>query len=355
MTLADLALALLVAGLTAYVVLGGADLGAGLWDLTSGGGERGVRVRSMVQRSMGPVWEANHVWLIFVLVVSWTAFPRAFGSAFSTLYLPLVLTAGGLILRGTAFALRGYLVEITKARVLNTTFAVSSLVVPFCLGAAVGGIGSGRVPVGNAAGDPVSSWLNPTSIAVGVLAVAAGGHLSATYLAADARRRRLADLERRFRARALGAGVAAGIIALAGLAVLHADARALFDGLTSGRGLACVAGSVVAGTVTLALVWTRRFEAARVCAAVTVAGVTTGWALAQYPYLLPGDLTIADAAAPQATLIALLVAVAIGALVLVPSLIALFRLFLRGELDEPLEPLERHLEPAAAGGQRSRA
>src|SRR5215207_10597748 len=162
--MAELCLALAIAGLTAYTVLGGADLGAGVWDLTAGGAERGGRVRGMVQRSMSPVWEANHVWLIFVLVMVWTAFPVAFGSVFSTLYVPLFLAALGIILRGAAFALRGQAATIQEARTLGALFASSSVLIPFCLGAALGGIASGRVPVGNAAGDPWSSWLNPTSI-----------------------------------------------------------------------------------------------------------------------------------------------------------------------------------------------
>ena len=159
--LPDIAIALIVAGMSAYAVLAGADFGAGFWDLTAGGAERGGAVRGMVQRSMSPVWEANHVWLIFVLVILWTAFPVAFGSVMSTLYVPLFIVAIGIIFRGTAFALRGEAATIAEARVLGALFALSSVLVPFCLGACVGAIAAGEVPVGNAAGDPFSSWLNP--------------------------------------------------------------------------------------------------------------------------------------------------------------------------------------------------
>src|SRR5919197_3747235 len=171
MSLADVCLGFVLLGITAYAVLGSADFGAGFWDLTAGGARRGGRVRGMIQRSMSPVWEANHVWLIFVLVVFWTAFPRAFGSVTSTLYVPLFLAAVGIIFRGTAFALRGQAATINEARGLGAIFALSSVLVPFCLGAAIGGVASGPVPVGNAAGNLVTSWLNPTSVLIGVVGV----------------------------------------------------------------------------------------------------------------------------------------------------------------------------------------
>src|ERR671922_750854 len=163
----ELCLGVMMLGLTAYAVLGGADFGAGFWDLTAGGAERGARLRGLVKQSMGPVWEANHVWLIVVLVVLWTCFPRAFGPLMETLYVPLFLAAVGIILRGAAFALRGQAASISEARVLGATFALSSVLTPFFLGAALGGIASGRVPVGNVAGDELRSWTGATSIAIG--------------------------------------------------------------------------------------------------------------------------------------------------------------------------------------------
>src|SRR5918998_4813795 len=194
-------------GITAYAVLGSADFGAGFWDLTAGGDARGGRVRGMIQRSMSPVWEANHVWLIFVLVIAWTAFPVAFASLFSTLSIPLFLAALGIIFRGAAFALRGQAGTMREARVLGGLFALSSVLIPLFLGAALGGIASGRVPVGNATGDPVSSWVNPTSAVVGVIGVATGAHLAAVYLAGDSVRAGVPDLVKAFRARALASGV----------------------------------------------------------------------------------------------------------------------------------------------------
>jgi cytochrome d ubiquinol oxidase subunit II len=347
--MAEVCLALALVGVAAYAVLGSADLGAGFWDLTAGGDRRGGRVRGMIQRSMSPVWEANHVWLIFVLVVLWTAFPTFFGSVFSTLYLPLTGAALGIIFRGAAFALRGQAATIGEARALGALFASASVLVPFCLGAAIGAIASGRVPVGNAAGDPWSSWLNPTSILIGALAVATGAYLAAVYLAGDAQRAGFDDLVDAFRRRALGAGVVAGALALGGLVVVHGDARHLYDGLTSGAGLACVLASAACGALTLALVWARRLGPARWTAAAAVALVVAGWAFAQRPDLLPGELTLDQAAAPEATLVALTASVAVGALVLVPSLVYLFRLVLRGTLDQELEPLDQRFQPLRAG------
>jgi cytochrome d ubiquinol oxidase subunit II len=349
--LPEICLALVVLGLTAYAVLGGADFGAGFWDLTAGGDRRGGRVRGMIQRSMSPVWEANHVWLIFVLVITWTAFPVAFGSVFSTLVIPLFLAALGIIFRGAAFALRGQAATIREARTLGAVFALSSVLVPFFLGAALGGIASGRVPVGNMAGDTVDSWLNPTSVTIGVLAVISGAYISAVYLAGDARRAGLPDLVAAFRTRALGAGVVAGLVAIGALVVLRSDARELFDGLTSGGGLVAVLVSAAAGTATLGLVWTRRFGPARLTAAAAVGAVTVGWALAQDPYVLPNDLTLDQAAASDATLTALVVSVGVGFLILVPSLAYLYRLVLQGRLDQEYEPLDQRFRPLEAGDQ----
>ncbi len=347
MSSADAVAAVLWAGVTAYAVFGGADFGAGFWSLFARG-DRGRRARELIDWAIGPVWEANHVWLIFVLVVVWTAFPVAFGSMFSTLSIPLFLAALGIIFRGAAFALRGQAATIREARTLGGVFALSSVLVPFFLGAALGGVASGRVPVGNVAGDEVSSWLNPTSMAVGVLAVVTGAYIAAVYLAGDARRAQLPDLEDAFRARALGAGIVAGLAALGGLVVLREDARTLFDGFTSGEGLVAVLVSAVAGLATLVLVWVRRFGAARLSAAVAVAAVTVGWALAQQPYLLPDDLTLDEAAASDATLLSLVVAVGAGFVILVPSLWYLYRLVLQGRLDQEYEPLDQRFRPQTA-------
>jgi cytochrome d ubiquinol oxidase subunit II len=336
--LPELALAFTLVGLTAYVVLGGADFGAGFWDLTAGGAERGAPLRAMIKRAMSPVWEANHVWLIFVLVMLWTAFPEAFGSITSTLAIPLFLAALGIVLRGGAFALKGEAATIAEARALGATFALSSVMVPFFLGAAAGAIAAGEVPVGNAAGDEWGSWTGPLPILTGLLAVAAGAHLAAVFLGADSERAGRRELVDAFRARALGSGAVAGALAIAGLAVASSDAPDLYDDLVSGAALVCVVGSGVAGVATLVLEWRERFEIARYTAAAAVGAIVAGWALAQEPYILPPELTVEEAAAPDATLLALVIAAAAGLALLIPALTWLFRLALSGQLayeDEP--------------------
>jgi cytochrome d ubiquinol oxidase subunit II len=346
MQLADAPLVLILVGLVAYTVLAGADLGTGVWELTARRGRRAEALRDYAHDAMGPVWEANHVWLIFVLTICWSAYPTVFGSIMSTLSVPFFVALVGIILRGLAYAVRAGARTRRERGLIDDVFATSSILTPFALGAAVGGIASGRVPVGNAAGNLVTSWLNPTSIMIGVLAVAVGAHLAAVYLAADARRTGAVELVRGFRARALLSGVAAGVLALAALAVVRVDAPHLFDGLTHGAGLAAVIVSGVAGVVTLLLVWAGRFEPARYLGALAVAALVAGWAAAQRPYFLPG-LTVSQAAAGRTTLITVLVVVGIGALVLVPSLALLFGLVLRGRFD-----LARSPEAAVAPRQR---
>jgi cytochrome bd ubiquinol oxidase subunit II len=331
------------------VVLGGADFGAGLWYVLLGG-ERRRPLRDHTYHAMGPVWEANHVWLIFVLVVVWTAYPRAFGAIFSTLYVPLFAAALGIIIRGACYALRSAVSTAGEERVLGVLFGASSVLTPFALGTAIGGIASGRVPLGNAAGDPVDAWLNPTSLAVGVIAVATSAYLAAVWLTGDAARAGRDDLAQPFRVRALGTAVLAGAAALGGLVVLRADAERIFDGLTAGLGLVALLASVLAGAATALLVARRRPEPARWSAAVAVGAIVAGWALAQRPQLLPG-LTVEQAAAGDATIVALLVSLAAGAVILIPSLVLLFSLVLRGRFDEPVQPAA--IEAPAAGVRRA--
>ncbi len=323
-------------GLTMYTVLAGADFGAGLWQLTAGTGPDGQRVRDHAHHSIGPVWEANHVWLIFVLTVLWTSYPVAFGSIATTLSVPLFIAAVGIVFRGAAYALRSGARTPMEIRSIDTGFAVSSILTPFALGTVVGAVASRRVPVGNAAGDLISSWTSSTSIVVGLLAVVAGAYLAAVYLAADAVRMGDDQLEREFRVRALISGVLAGGLAVAGLAVLHADAHPLFHRLVHGAGLAVLILSIVFGVAALALVFARRYELARYTAALAVASIIASWAVAQQPLILPG-LTLAQGAAPHDTLVLVVVAVLAGGALLFPSLALLFGLILRGRFDPDAE------------------
>jgi cytochrome d ubiquinol oxidase subunit II len=349
LTLAEFPAVLTLVGLAAYAVLGGADFGAGFWQLLGGRGERDKALREHAHHAMGPVWEANHVWLIFVLVVCWTAYPTAFGSIASTLAVPLFIAGIGIILRGTAYAMRSGAGSAREQRRIELVFACSSILTPFALGAVIGGIASGRVPVGNAKGDLLTSWLNPTSLVLGVIAVATAAYLAAVYLAADAVRIDRPELELAFRTRALVMAVIAGAAALAGLAVVHSDADRIWDGLTSGAGLVAVIASAVAGAATVAFVVSRRYGPARVTAATAVAAIVAGWGLAQRPQFLPG-LTIEQAAAGRSVLVATIVSLALGALILVPSLGLLYSLLLRGHFDE--EPARRRDTRVPAVGAR---
>lgn len=340
MHLYDIPMICVLAGLALYAILGGADFGAGFWQLTSlpvAGGDEQAReqareIREHAHHSMGPVWEANHVWLVFVLTVTWTAYPTAFGSIASTLAVPLLIAGLGVVFRGAAYALRAGSARASELSAIDTVFSLSSILTPYALGAMVGAIVSLRVPVGNAAGNLLTSWTGPLSALTGVLAVAIGAYLAAVYLAADAARGRHPRLVEQFRARALIAGAVAGAVAIAGLAVLHADAHRVFERLVAGPGLVGLVVSVLGGIATITLVTVRRFEQARISAALAVVGLILGWALAQQPVLL-AHLTIRQAAATEATLITLLVAIAMGAVILFPSLGLLFGLLLRGRFD----------------------
>jgi cytochrome d ubiquinol oxidase subunit II len=332
MTVADVLLGVLLGGLTLYTLFAGADFGAGIWDLLAGGTRRGAARRELIEHSIGPVWEANHVWLILVITLFWTTFPSAFAAFASTLYIPLTLAALGIIGRGAAFAFRKASHTLAEQRLYGATFAVSSVATPFFLGTIVGALASGRVPPGIAAGDIWRSWLNPTSVYCGLLAVGVCAYLAAVYLIHDARRAGAADLVAQFRRRALATGVLVGAGALAGLAVIAADAPGLFADLR-GRALPLVVLSLAAGVGSLVLIVTGRYRLVRVTAALAVAAVLWAWGAAQYPVLLAPDLTVARAAGDPTVLATVLVVLGVGAVLLVPSLLWLFGIFQRTATD----------------------
>jgi cytochrome d ubiquinol oxidase subunit II len=331
MFLDALPLVFILGGAILYVILGGADFGAGTWRLFTGRGKLGEEIRDHAHHSMGPVWEANHVWLIFVLTVTWTAYPQVFGSLASTLALPLFAAGLGIVGRGAGYALRSAARSSSELRGVDSFFAIVSLITPFMLGTAAGALAAQRVPVGNAAGGLFSSWTGPVSILVGALSVVFSAYLAAVFLAADAVRHHRAELVAPLKRRALGAGAMGGLLAVAGLIVIHADAHSLYHGLTRGVGLAALIVSALTGMAALGLVWVERFELARYSAAVAVAAVVAGWAAARWPVLLPG-LTIAQAAASHDALVCLVVAVLAGGALLFPALALLFSLTLGGQL-----------------------
>jgi len=332
-SLADGVAGVLWFGITLYAVFGGADFGAGVWNLLAGGSERGAAPRELIDDTIGPVWEANHTWLIFDLVILWTAFPIAFSSVMTTLFIPLSIAALGIVLRGSGFAFGKMVSALPARRLLGVIFAISSVLTPFFMGTVVGAIVSGRVPVGNEGGDPITSWLNPTSILIGVLFVLTSAYLAAVWLVTDARREDKPELERYFTIRAVATASVAGAIAGVGLFVLHDEAPYVYDGLTSDA-LPLVLFSVACGLGVIVGLLRGVRRGTRVLASAAVVAVVWGWGLAQYPYLLPEKLDIAAAAASDASLTALVVVSAIALVVIGPSLLFLYTLSQRSLLEE---------------------
>ena len=277
----------------------------------------------MIDHAIAPVWEANHVWLIFSFVVLWTCFPQGYASITLTLFVPLTLAALGIVLRGASFAFRKAVFRTRDQRNFGAAFALSSVLVPFCLGAVVGSIASGRVPSGGKAGDPWSSWLNPTSIIVGLLAVCLAAYLAGFFLVSDAQRLSDEAMVAYFRRRAGAAAVVAGVVAVVGIFVLSNDATYLFHGLRT-RALPLVILSVISGAGALFLLARKARRGARLAAVVAVGSVVVAWGVAQWDYLLPKTLTISAAAAPSGTLKAVFVATALAAVLIVPSFALLY-------------------------------
>jgi cytochrome bd ubiquinol oxidase subunit II len=327
---ADVVGGILLAGITLYAVLGGADFGGGLWDLLAGTTARGRAPRALIDESITPVWEANHVWLVFDLVIFWTAFPHAFAAVMTTLALPLWLALAGIVLRGAGFAFRKEITRPSLQRAAGATFAFSSLMTPFFMGTVIGAIATGAVPT-VASHASLAAWTSPTALLAGFLFVSACGYLAAVYLVGEAVRRGDRRLQAYFTYRAQAAAIVAGALSLATLAELHSANPALYARLT-GRALPLVITAGVCGLAVVALLAAGRRGSGwpsltRVIAALGVAAVVWGWGVAQYPVLLPDTpVTLANAGAPHATLVAL-IAVFIAAVLLVgPSFALLFSL-----------------------------
>jgi cytochrome d ubiquinol oxidase subunit II len=314
---ADVVVAVLWIGVTAYAVFGGA--------------ERGARAREAMDRAITPVWEANHTWLIFNLIVLWTAFPDAFAAIMTTLFVPLILAAFGIVLRGSGFAFRHVAQRLEHKRLFGATFALSSVVTPFFMGTAAGAIASGEVPA-EGRGELISSWTGATSILIGVLFVAASAFIAAVFLVHDARREGDERLAEYFRLRALVSGGLTGLLAAVGLIVLHADARYVYDGLSSDA-LPLVLLSGLCGLGALELLRRGRPRFTRVLAVGAVVAVVWGWGVAQYSYLLPESLTVEQAAAPSGTLVGLLIVLGVAVLLVVPSIVLLFTLHERSRFE----------------------
>ncbi|NOT35334.1 MAG: cytochrome d ubiquinol oxidase subunit II [Candidatus Eisenbacteria bacterium] len=321
----------ILAALVLYALAGGADFGGGVWDLLANG-PSARRQRELIAHAIGPIWEANHVWLILVVVLLFTGYPMAFAAIATALHLPLMLALIGIVLRGSAFTFRKYDRDTENVHQRwSRVFAIASVVTPVMFGVCVGAIASGRIRVDPATGhvntDFVSAWLAPFPFAIGGLTLALFALLAATYLTLETRER---ELQRAFRARALGAAIASGAFAWLALALARTGAPALHLGLAaSGWALGFHLATGVAAVATIAALVLERYRAARVLAVLQVTLVLIGWALAQAPLLVPPDLSLANAAAPRHVIELLMRTLAIGAVVLFPALYVLFRVFKR--------------------------
>jgi cytochrome d ubiquinol oxidase subunit II len=323
--IADAVGGILLASVTLYAVLGGADFGGGLWDLLAGGDRRGRAPRALIDESITPVWEANHVWLVFDLVIFWTAFPHAFAAVMTAVALPLWLALAGIVLRGAGFAFRKEVSGLGAQRALGATFAFSSLLTPFFMGTVIGAIATGQVPAG-ASHASLAAWTSATSLLTGFMFVGACGYLAAVYLVGEAARRGDHRLEAYFTRRAQAAGIVTGALSLAALAELHSSDAALFSRLT-GRALPLVIVAGLCGLAVLAMLTAGRLRGVRVLAALGVAAVVWGWGVAQYPVLLPGTaVTLSNAGAPDSTLVAIVVLFIVAVVIVGPSFALLFSL-----------------------------
>ncbi len=330
-TLAEILAGVVVASLNAYVLLAGADFGGGVWDLLASG-PRKREQRDLVEHAIGPVWEANHVWLIVAVVLLFTCFPPAFAQLSIRLHIPFSLALFGIVLRGSAFAFRSYGGQRDEVqRRWGRLFAIASLVTPLLLGMAVGAVASGRVGEGGSGKGEgfyaiyVAPWLDPFAFAVGVFALACFAFLAAVYLTLESAD---PELQNDFRRRGLGAGIAVMVTGIAALALSRGVAPSLQQGLLGSPWASplhlLTAAAALGG---LAALWLRRWRWARIAAAAEVSLILWGWALAQYPYLVPPDFAIDGSAAPTITLALVLGALVLGAVILFPSLYYLFRIF----------------------------
>jgi cytochrome d ubiquinol oxidase subunit II len=335
--LAHLLAGILALSLNAYVLFGGADFGGGVWDLLASGPRR-ERQREVISHAIGPIWEANHVWLILAIVLTFTCFPPVFARLGIVLHIPLTLMLVGIVLRGSAFTFRTYDDEHDAAqRRWGRIFASASVVTPVLLGICMGAVASGRVggPLEGSFVDRfVDPWLNPFALGVGILTLALFAFLAAVFLTLESHDPELCE---DFRRRALGAGVA--VFLAAGLVLLLSmggEAPLMFRGLLgSAQAVPIHLATGLCAVGVLAALWYRHYRLARVLAAGQVTFIFWGWALAQYPYLLPPDFTLEGAAAPPVTLRLVAWVLGVGALVLLPSLLYLFRVFKTAPADQP--------------------
>lgn len=320
--------AILALSLNAYVLFGGADFGGGVWDLLASGPRR-ARQREVIAHALGPIWEANHVWLILAIVITFTCFPPLYARLGTLLHIPLSLMLVGIVLRGSAFTFRTYdsQHDATQRR-WGRIFASASVITPVLLGVSIGAVVSGRLPPnprGSFVQVYIEPWCTPFGFSVGLLALALFAFLAAVFLTLETRD---PDLCEDFRRRALVAGVAVFFASALVLMLSRDQAPLVTEGLLgSGWAVPLHLATAAAAIGVLTALWFRRFRLARIAVGIQVSLIFWGWPLAQYPLLLPPDLTVARAAAPDVTLRLVLWVLLLGGVILLPSLWYLFQIF----------------------------
>jgi cytochrome bd ubiquinol oxidase subunit II len=331
---------LLFVAIAAYALFGGADFGGGIWDLLAGGDKRGAAPREAIDISVTPVWEGNHVWSIYVLVILWTAFPPAFAAIMTALFVPIALALLGIFCRGIGFAFRHEAERLHMQRLNGAVFAISSLMAPFFLGTVIGAVATGAVPAAPT-GEVLGAWTSTTALVTGGLFVATCAYIGAIYLVVDSEHRSDPAMARYFSHRALAAGVVTGVLAAVNLLLMQTSAPYVYNRLV-GPALPLLVVSVVAGIAALVLVALRRSpHILRITASLAVAAVVAGWGWAQYPWLLPESMTLQQGAAPSASLWAELAVTGLAVVLVFPAFGWLYWLQQHGHLrhSETSEPL----------------
>ncbi len=317
----------IVVSLILYALMGGADFGGGMWDLLARG-PRAKRQKEAIAEAIGPIWEANHVWLILVIVVLFTAFPPAFSAMMTALNIPITIILIGIILRGSAFIFRKYDRDAERVRRRwSVLFGISSFLTPFFEGITVGALATGQIHVtgGAVTSGYLAGWLTPFAFACGLFALGLFAFLAATYLTLDTEAE--PDLQNDFRRRAIWAELLLLPLALLAFGTSKNGAPEIFKGLTQWWAPLLLGWTSCLGIAALVALWLRKFAAARIAAIGQVALILAGWSLAQFPHLVMPDITISNSAAPELTLRLLIIALGAGAILLLPSLYFLFHIF----------------------------
>jgi cytochrome d ubiquinol oxidase subunit II len=324
-----------------YAVLGGADFGGGIWDLLSPGPEQDDK-RQLIVKALGPVWEANNVWLVYIVVGLYTAFPIVAATLATALFIPLSLALIGVVLRGASFAFRTHFGgSIVPREVWGRAFGIASMITPFLFGTIAAAVASGtiRIQHGQPPMAPFGPWLSPFALTIGAMALALCATLAPVYLTVEAERIKNTKLMNTFRTRAF---IAAGVTAAFGLlGIIQAPSAApvLWQGMLD-HALWAVAVTMLLGVAMIVALFFRKFKLARLLSAFTTGALLGTWGLSQLPYILPPDLTVSAAASPPTTLREFLISAMIGMLVLIPSLWFLFHVFKDQEIVPPVHEKE---------------